>query len=911
MVHEPFQEARPMLEHRPPAGKLASLPLLIHLLPFLLAPARAAAHEHAPRVLSPHNADAYSLKTFALFGRWRDLEGDAKVFEVYRYLAGPRTGLYPLGVPAWEGADDLPELGALRDPVKMLNVYPIGHCGTLGPAAAGIFEGMGMGPARTLIIPGWGHVAAEVFHGGKWRYVDLDVRAVFRREDGSLASMEEARTDPGLWRGPNGPLFFPLDRLDEVREAYARTAVGHRHGVHTGGHTMDFVLRRGESLRRWWKPQGGRWNHHASYGARPFPRSIIEREPRGPKSKHASFSVHTHGNGLFTYRPDLTSRSADFEDGVHESRNVRPGPEGLTLIEPGKGHAVFEVRAPYVIVPLVGDLDTEEDDREASVAAVEGSGAALAVSLDNGLTWRSLGAAGGALDLTPLVSGRYGYLLRIDLEGEPGAAVVRSLELRTWVQVHPASLPSLRRGENRLEYRNGDHHGLPTHVMELRLDGRDREELLRHLHGPAPDHDPARRTRRITGAFVLKVPAPPGSRIAWFSAGGSFVAHQGAEAPATRNAMAYAVDEPVAFTSFHEAAIPAGNDHWHYNADVEVRLAAPARMLYVRYTADPGMNGVRLYAHCLRDEPCRPSPVVITHAWREGGKERVKSVRLEGPGHYTIEAGEDPEDEYVEIAVPGGGETAAAPRGWVEPMRRVHARFAGRKGTFAHFGDSITVSMAFWASLRGGGRNMDAETAAAFRRVSGYMLPECWSRWKGPAHGNEGRMTIRWADENVESWLEKLEPEVALILFGTNDLTSVPLEEYEAKTRRVVERCLARGTVVILSTLPPRSGMLDRARSFAEAARRVARETGVPLCDYFAECLARRPHDWDGAAAEFAGHEGYEVPTLISRDGVHPSNPRRWSADYSPEGLRSNGFVLRNHVTLMAYAEVIREVLER
>ena len=37
-----------------------------------LAPA-IHAHEHAPRVLSPHNADAYSMKTFAEFPRWRDL----------------------------------------------------------------------------------------------------------------------------------------------------------------------------------------------------------------------------------------------------------------------------------------------------------------------------------------------------------------------------------------------------------------------------------------------------------------------------------------------------------------------------------------------------------------------------------------------------------------------------------------------------------------------------------------------------------------------------------------------------------------------------------------------------------------------------------------------------------------------
>ena len=248
---------------------------------------------------------------------------------------------------------------------------------------------------------------------------------------------------------------------------------------------------------------------------------------------------------------------------------------------------------------------------------------------------------------------------------------------------------------------------------------------------------------------------------------------------------------------------------------------------------------------------------------------------------------------------------------WVEEMKKVHARFAGKGGTFAQFGDSITITMAYWSSLRGGGRNMNAETTAAFKRVEGYMKEECWSGWKGPEFGNNGSMTIRWAHENVGKWLEKLNPEVALIMFGTNDLHSVPLEEYESKYREVVRKCLDNGTVVILSTIPPRHGMLEKARSYAEAVRKIARELKVPLCDFFAECLKRRPDDWDGAAETFKDYKDYEVPTLLARDGVHPSNPQAFGGDYSEEGLRKNGFVLRNYVGLHAYAEVIRSVLAK
>ncbi len=251
-----------------------------------------------------------------------------------------------------------------------------------------------------------------------------------------------------------------------------------------------------------------------------------------------------------------------------------------------------------------------------------------------------------------------------------------------------------------------------------------------------------------------------------------------------------------------------------------------------------------------------------------------------------------------------------ADRAWVEPMKAVRARFTGEKGTLACFGDSITITMAFWSPLKGARKNMTPEMEAAYKRVEAWQKPECWNRWKGPEYGNNGSMTIRWAHENVGKWLAKLNPEVALIMFGTNDLHAVPIEEYELKTREVVRKCLENGTVVILTGIPPRHGMLEKSRRYAEAAAKVAKELRVPYCDYFGECLKRRPDDWDGAAEAFKEYKGYDVPTLIARDGVHLSNPRTFQGDYSEEGLRSNGFVLRNYASLMFLADVIASVLD-
>jgi hypothetical protein len=258
-------------------------------------------------------------------------------------------------------------------------------------------------------------------------------------------------------------------------------------------------------------------------------------------------------------------------------------------------------------------------------------------------------------------------------------------------------------------------------------------------------------------------------------------------------------------------------------------------------------------------------------------------------------------------------EPDARPEAWIGAMREVHSRFTGQPGSFAQFGDSITVSMAFWAPLAYEPAGLSPELAADLMLVKEYQRPECWREWKGPAFGSEGGMTIHWAHEHIDKWLDKLNPEAAVILFGTNDLTLLDRDEYEAKTRAVVQRCLDRGTVVILTTIPPRHGLAEKAAEYAETVRKVAREMKVPLIDYHAEILKRRPDDWDGALEQFRAKEPnadeYNVPTLIARDGVHPSNPRDFQ-DYSQSSLSRNGYNLRNALTLAQYAEVIRSVLQ-
>jgi hypothetical protein len=243
---------------------------------------------------------------------------------------------------------------------------------------------------------------------------------------------------------------------------------------------------------------------------------------------------------------------------------------------------------------------------------------------------------------------------------------------------------------------------------------------------------------------------------------------------------------------------------------------------------------------------------------------------------------------------------------WVEAMAQVHKKFTGQKGTFAHFGDSITVTLAFWTPLSYSRKNASEEMEEAYKLVNGYMKKECWRDWKGAEFGNEGGQTIRWADENIDKWLKRLNPEVALIMFGTNDLHSVELEEYVQKMQQVIQKCLDNGTVVILSTIPPRHGLADKSAVYAEALRKIAKHTKVPLIDFHSEVLKRRPDDWDGAMDKFSDYKDYDVPTLLARDGIHPSHPKKYQDDYSQEALICNGYSLRNYLVLTKYAQMLK-----
>jgi len=639
-------------------GRNVVLPRVValFLLLSIIAP-NSLAKVVCVRVTSEHTADTTDLGRFRQFQPWKDKTGNDLALAIWRYLCDYETGVYHFN-EVLDGSDSFDEYATVRDPLKILNVYNVGYCGIFGPVLDGIFQGVGFEQGRSFGLVRWNHCATEVWYDNAWHYFDMDVRGVLLDGTGTVASLDEAQRNRSLWVTPPRHVepFFPNEPdKGKVFAIYHDSPVYRYYRWFEGTHTMDFYLRQGESFTRWWTPQGGRWHHLPRYSQTKWVRDLLLTPPVGMKPNHRDFTRWNHGNGLFHYAPNLSVSSTDFQDGACARHNLTPGEQGLHLINAGDAEVVFEVFTPYIIVAKINDLDDPGDDVEASVVTLEtGLPVGLAVSLDHGLTWKqteTVQTGRKAIDLTPLVKGTYGYLLRLSASGTEKQAAVKSMSIDTWVQVAPISLPRLRRGENHLRYDVGDRYGLRTIPMLVSPDTSNPKDLAKYVVAMPENYDPQRHTARILGDTTLRLAAPAGTNIAWLSVGAAFRTHQGEQAVKTDNRIAYAVGQPRDFKEIYRSVVPTWVSHWRYNWDTDIRLPSPADAVYVRFHGDPGLNTMRACLHLLPKDP--PSTGVrITHEYRIDGQLRSRTVDLAEPDAYTVSCDGDPENVSVTIAVP-------------------------------------------------------------------------------------------------------------------------------------------------------------------------------------------------------------------------------------------------------------------
>jgi hypothetical protein len=628
----------------------------------LTVPATSVAKVTCIRIISEHSADTTDLKRFRQFSTWKDKSGNDLALAIWKYLCDYETGLYHFN-EILEGQDPFDEYATVRDPLKILNVYNMGYCGIFGPVLDAIFQGVGFEQGRSFGVESWNHCATEIWYGDGWHYLDLDVRGALLDADGTVVSLDEAKRNRELWVNPPVRVesFFPKDHdKNKVFKIYRDSKIHYYYRWFQAGHTMDFYLRQGESFTRWWTPQGGRWHHLPRYNRTKWVKDLIRTRPVGMKPNHRSFTRWNHGNGLFSYAPNLSESSTDFEDGVYIVKNLVPGKEGLRIIKEGQGEVIFEVFTPYIIVAKVNDLEDLSDDSEASVVTLEAPlPVDLSVSLNHGLTWQPAGNVKSnerkTVDLTGIVKGTYGYLLKLSTTGARGSVAIKSLVIDTWVQAAPISLPRLKKGTNHLRYETGDRYGLPTVPMLVNPNTANPDDLRKHLVAMPTDYDPERKTCRIRGDVILRLAAPAGMKIAWFSPGATFRTYQGRQARKTDNRIAFATGRPKDFKEIYKSSVPTWVNHWRYNWDTDVVLDKPADVVYVKYTGAPGLNVIRACLHLLGgpvlNRP-RQTRIRIVHGYQIDNRLHADTIDLDGPASYTVKCDDQPENVFIEVTVP-------------------------------------------------------------------------------------------------------------------------------------------------------------------------------------------------------------------------------------------------------------------
>jgi hypothetical protein len=244
-----------------------------------------------------------------------------------------------------------------------------------------------------------------------------------------------------------------------------------------------------------------------------------------------------------------------------------------------------------------------------------------------------------------------------------------------------------------------------------------------------------------------------------------------------------------------------------------------------------------------------------------------------------------------------------------------------REGVFAKVGNSITATTEFLSDLGCGAFDLGHHTDlrdtidafAATAVAAGSTTP--WCGTSNSFNRTGVAATIGWrADEALRPFdtpparacaparydtpltceLRMIRPSIALIMFGTNDMSHDDLPLFIQEMTTMVRTCVAMGVIPVISTVPPRNDsttMDDRVTVYNRAIVQVARTERVPLWNYW---LALDQPDM--------------VDRGIGGDGVHPNSfgscsPRCQATNFTDEGLRY-GFNQRNFTAV----EILRKI---
>ena len=681
----------------------------------LIVDCEVIAQVYSPTLLVKGQVDSSNLASFAasIYAQSGAVTAREKAEAIWRFFLTdgrfvPPGFWYHIAGWTYEEPD-----GEVLDPLKLLNSYGFGLCYHIAPLLEAVYEAGGFEDARVWFLTG--HSVTEVFYDGGYHYFDADMMGYNPVGDGDpktlpVASVSQIAVDGNIMLRnlvsptvvDNSKVVYPWYPAD-LREA----AIGDLAGLFTStednwlfpftrfsqGHSMDFVLRPGETLIRFFEPEREDAFYlpykHGDGGWSEFPKEVSEyaiRTGDGPRSQKDNRRWAT---GRLEYRPVLSSA-----DSYYPSTGIAFNPN-LLLPDPtvgrdylsrrDEGHAAlasFEMQSPYVLIDAGLSLRVFLRDGNQSLKAD--------ISLDGGRNWEEMGRVTGPFQdlwhaepavvlrsqhgrLTS-VSGRHSYLVRLSMLGSGAADSIqlRDIVIASRFELNPRTLPTLGPGRNELQYRPGatlQRRPFPVgisrlsqyacHVAGVRCVTEDGQEILWPEDGQ-------------TAEVIFELAATDRSQLAGFDAGSRFLDLRDGLAPdkltaETRRTSYGSRSETEAGLARASLAWSASLDGkyevlWQYDqrvpwldgkpvtrllrwpeVDRRVRdLPAGTRKVYVRYRfSGMGLDSVRLAA--VTSQPLRPGVLEIVHRWDADGQRREHLERVERPelAHdYVIDTGD-------------------------------------------------------------------------------------------------------------------------------------------------------------------------------------------------------------------------------------------------------------------------------
>src|SRR4051794_549657 len=273
--------------------------------------------------------------------------------------------------------------GEVLDPMKLLNSYGFGLCYHIAPLLEAVFEAGGFADARCWFLTG--HTVTEVFYDGAYHYFDSDMMGYNVAGDGSFRGkpvvsvrdlerngaiiLQKLQTPDQVKPGVVDVPWYPGDvrerAMDGLAGLFTTTTDNYLYPFtrYSPGHSMDFVLRPGEKLIRFFAPEepglfylpykfdGKRWSE--------FPNEVAEYHIRTADGPRSQKDTRLWATGRIEYTPPA----------------------------PNQAVTVIDMPSPYVIIDARFTMRPE--------LASESSWLRVDASIDGGRTWAPAGELKG------------------------------------------------------------------------------------------------------------------------------------------------------------------------------------------------------------------------------------------------------------------------------------------------------------------------------------------------------------------------------------------------------------------------------------------------------------------------------------------------------------------------------------